>query len=37
MDTQFAQIRIKPKTVEELDDFEQQIALLDAQLFAPAA
>ena len=36
-DAQLVQIRIKPKTVEELDNLERQIAVLDAQLSAAAA
>jgi hypothetical protein len=36
-DAQLAQIRVKPKTVDDLDDLDRQIASLDAQLAAAAA
>jgi len=36
-DAQLSQITIKPKMVEDLDAFDRQIALLDAQLAAAAA
>jgi AAA domain len=36
-DAQLAQIRVKPKTVEQLDELERHIATLDAQLSAAAA
>jgi AAA domain len=36
-DAQLAQIRIKPKIVEDLDGLDRQIASLDAQLSAAAA
>ena len=36
-DALLAQIRVKPKTVERLDELERQIASLDAQLSAVAA
>lgn len=34
---QLSQVRIKPKTVEDLDELDRQIAALDAQLAAAAA
>jgi len=37
IDAQLSQIRIKPKTVEDLDSLDRQIATLDAQLSAAAA
>jgi AAA domain len=37
IDAQLSQVRIKPKTVEDLDDLDRQIAALDAQLAAAAA
>jgi DNA repair exonuclease SbcCD ATPase subunit len=37
IDAQLGQIHIKPKTVEELDELERQIAMLNAQLSAAAA
>ncbi len=37
VDARLAQIRVKPKTVDDLDDLERQIASLDAQLAAAAA
>jgi DNA repair exonuclease SbcCD ATPase subunit len=36
-DARLAQIRVKPKTVDDLDDLDRQIASLDAQLAAAAA
>lgn len=36
-EAQLALIRVKPKTVEDLDDLDRQIASLDAQLSAAAA
>src|SRR5262249_2098233 len=36
-DAQLSQITIKPKMVEDLDAFDRQISLLDAQLAAAAA
>ena len=37
IDAQLSQLRIKPKTVEDLDELDRQIAALDAQLSAAAA
>ena len=37
IDAQLSQVRIKPKTVEDLDELDRQIAALDAQLSAAAA
>ena len=37
VDAQLSQVRIKPKTVEDLDELDRQIAALDAQLSAAAA
>jgi hypothetical protein len=37
IDAQLSQIGIKPKTVEDLDALDRQIATLDAQLSAAAA
>ena len=37
IDAQLSQVRIKPKTVEDLDELDRQIAALDAQLLAAAA
>jgi hypothetical protein len=37
IDAQLSQVRIKPKTVEDLDELDRQIAALDAQLAAAAA
>ena len=37
IDAQLSQVRIKPKTVEDLDELDRQIATLDAQLSAAAA
>ena len=37
VDAQISQVRIKPKTVEDLDELDRQIAGLDAQLSAAAA
>jgi len=37
IDAQLAQINIKPKHVEDLNELERQIAILDAQLSAAAA
>ena len=37
IDAQLSQVRIKPKTVEDLDEHDRQIAALDAQLSAAAA
>jgi uncharacterized protein YhaN len=36
-DAQLAQIKVKPKTVDDLDELDRQIASLDAQLAAAAA
>jgi DNA repair exonuclease SbcCD ATPase subunit len=36
-DAQLAQIRVKPKTADDLDELDRQIASLDAQLAAAAA
>jgi chromosome segregation ATPase len=37
IDAQLSELRIKPKTVEDLDELDRQIAALDAQLSAAAA
>jgi hypothetical protein len=37
IDAHLSQLRIKPKTVEDLDELDRQIAALDAQLSAAAA
>ena len=37
IDAHLSQVRIKPKTVEDLDELDRQIAALDAQLSAAAA
>jgi hypothetical protein len=37
IDAQLLQVRIKPKTVEDIDELDRQIAALDAQLSAAAA
>jgi DNA repair exonuclease SbcCD ATPase subunit len=37
IDAQLSQLRITPKTVEDLDELDRQIATLDAQLSAAAA
>lgn len=37
IDAQLSQVRIKSKTVEDLEEFDRQIAALDAQLSAAAA
>ena len=37
IDAQLAQLRIKPKSVDDLDELDRQIASLDAQLSAGAA
>ena len=37
IDAQLAQINIKPKHIEDLDELERQVATLDAQLSASAA
>jgi hypothetical protein len=37
IDAQLSQVLIKPKTVEDLDELDRQIAALDAQLSAAAA
>jgi hypothetical protein len=37
IDVQLSQVRIKPKTVDDLDELDRQIAALDAQLSAAAA
>jgi hypothetical protein len=37
IDAKLSQVRIKPQTVEDLDELDRQIAALDAQLSAAAA
>jgi uncharacterized protein YhaN len=37
IDVQLSRVRIKPKTVDDLDELDRQIAALDAQLSAAAA
>jgi DNA repair exonuclease SbcCD ATPase subunit len=37
IDAQLSQVRIKPKTIEDLDELDRQIAALDAQLSVAAA
>src|SRR5437016_2845395 len=37
IDAQLSQIPIKPRTIEDLDELDRQIAALDAQLSAAAA